>query len=63
MQETDTEIIGIVSLRDYNKQKRTGYIFVSADIYEKLEELKDKELVFRFNKEKKEICVKQLKYE
>ena len=55
MQETDTEIVGVVSLRDYNKQKRTGYIFIPADIYEKLGDMKDSELVFRFNKEKPEI--------
>lgn len=62
MQETDSEIIGVVSLRDYNKQKKTGYIFIPADIYEKLEGLKDIELVFRFRKENPEICIKPLKY-
>jgi hypothetical protein len=62
MQETDTEIIGVVSIRDYNKQKKTGYIFIPADIHEKLENMKDCELVFRYSKEKPEICIKPLKY-
>jgi hypothetical protein len=61
MEETETEIIDEVAMRNY-KSDGTGMIYLNARLYEKLKpELEGKKLVLRFRKDVLEICMKPYK--
>jgi hypothetical protein len=57
-QETDADVRGIIKLRDYDPKKGTGMFYIPAELYEKLKNFKDKDLVFKLNKTSDEICIK-----
>ena len=63
IQENESEIRGEIILRDYDPKKGTGMFYVGVELYEKIKNLKDEDLIFKFNKETKEICIKPFKLE
>jgi hypothetical protein len=63
VKETDTEITGIASIRDYNKDRGTGMIYFGPEDYARIKSyLEGKDLIYRMNKEKIEICIKEQQY-
>jgi hypothetical protein len=60
--ETDTEILDTVTIRDIKARPGTGSIYLGKALYSKIEIPRDTGLLLKYNKEKKEICIKLLQY-
>jgi hypothetical protein len=60
--ENDKEIIGTLAFRDIKSKPGSANLYFGADLFSKLGIPVDSVLSFRFDKEKKEFCIKQFKY-
>jgi hypothetical protein len=66
MEETETELLDNVKMRDLDNRRGSGAIILEKELYEILKPIfKDKELVIRYKRDSAEICIKEwkLRYE
>jgi hypothetical protein len=59
--ENENEIIDVVTLRRL-KSRGAGTIYISPELLNKIDIPLDSNLSFRYDKEKKEICIKLQQY-
>ena len=60
--ETENEIITTISFRGNKAKPGAGFIYFSPELFAKLCIGLDTPMTMRFDKMKKEICLKQLQY-
>ena len=62
MSDEESTIIGVVKLRDIKNKPGAVSMYIGAELFEKIDLPLDTDLVMKFSKETKELCIKKLQY-
>ncbi|WP_148705418.1 hypothetical protein [Methanosarcina siciliae] len=63
MKETENTITGATKLRVYNPQRKTGMFYIGTEDFNELRKyLEGKDLTYRLDKEKGELCIRETQY-